>query len=82
MGSIAAMNSIDRVLEKHGEDIRLDYESRVPESVKHLFDRVELENNLYGIAVTWVFRDGSMLPGPEIDIDALASDYPDSEVSY
>ena len=82
MGSIAAMNSIGRVLETRGEEIRLDYESLVPESIKPLFERVELEINLYSVAVTWVFRDGSTLPGPEIDIDALANDYPDCNVVY
>ena len=82
MGSIAATNSIDRVLELHGGEVRLDYELLVPEFIKPLFDRVELENNLHSIAVTWVFRDGSTLPGPEIEIEVLEIYYPDCGFSY
>ena len=82
MGSISAMNSIDRVLKMHGEEIRLDYAALVPESIKPLFQRVELENNLYSILVTWVFLDDSTLPGPEVDIEVLASHYSDCDIAY
>lgn len=76
------MNSIDRVLEKHGNEIRQGYEEQVPESLKPVFGRVELENNMYCIDVTWVFSDGSTLPGPALDIDTLADEYPDCDVGY
>jgi hypothetical protein len=76
------MSSIDRVLEKHGEEIRGEYEEQVPEIVRPVFDRVDLENNTYSIVVTWVFKDGSTLPGPALDIDNLAEEYPDCEVGY
>ena len=82
MGSVAATDSIDGVLEAHEADIKRDYEALVPESIRHLFERVELENNLYGIIVTWVFRDGSSLPGPEIQLEVLADHYPDCIVRY
>ena len=82
MGSISAMNSIDRVLEKHGEEIRKGREEQVPGILKDVFTRVDLENKLYSIGVTWVFKDGSTLEGPEIDIDTLGEEYPDCEVGY
>lgn len=82
MGSISAMNSIDRVLEKHGEEIRQEYEEQVPEVLKPVFARIDLENNMYSIVVTWVFKDGSILPGPALDIDNLGEEYPDCDVGY
>ena len=82
MGSISAMNSIDRVLEKHGDELQRDYAEDVPECLQPLFDRVDFENKLYSIDVTWRFKDGSTLAGPSIDIDTLAEDYPDCEVGY
>ena len=82
MGSISAMNSIDRVLEKHGEEIRKTYEEQVPPILKDVFSRVDLANTTYHIEVTWVFKGGATLEGPAIDIDTLADDYPDCEVGY
>lgn len=82
MGSISAMESINRVLEKHGEEIRNRYEEHIPASLKDVFKGVELENNLYSISVTWVFKDGTTLEGPALDIDFLAAQYPDCEVGY
>ena len=82
MGSVSARHSIDEVLNKHGEEIRTEYEEQVAQVLKPIFDRVELENNMYDISVTWVFSDGSMLQGPAIDIDQLADEYPDCDVSY
>ena len=76
------MHSIDRVLEQHGQEISQQYEEQVPDTLKPIFDRVELENNVYSIGVTWVFRGGSTLPGPAIDIDALVDEYPDCDVGY
>ena len=82
MGSSAAMRSINEVIEAHGGEIREEWESQVPPALIPLFERVELSNEMYAIGVTWVFRDGSTLPGPYIDIDALADDYPDCHVGY
>lgn len=82
MGSISAMNSIDRVLEKHGKEIQQEYAALVPELVKPIFDHVDLENAVYVVKVTWVFKDGSTLEGPTIDIDDLGQEYPDCEVGY
>lgn len=76
------MNSIDQVLEKHGQEIRQQYEEQVPDTLKPIFDRVELENNMYSIHVVWVFTDGSTLLGPAIDIDSFAGEYPDCDLRY
>jgi hypothetical protein len=76
------MISIGSVLELHGIEIRQQYEEQVPDALKPIFDRVELENNGYSIGVTWVFSGGSTLPGPAIDIDTLAYEYPDCDVVY
>lgn len=82
MGSISAMNSIDPVLEKHGDEIRKEYAALVPAIVKPMFAQVSLANDVYHITVTWEFSDGSTLEGPKIDIDDLAQEYPDCEVGY
>ena len=82
MGSIAAMRSLDEVLEKHGDEIRNEYKVQVPQAIMPLFERVDLENELYGIRVTWVFKDGGTLEGPTIDIDVLADVYSDCDVGY
>ena len=82
MGSISAMNSIDLVLKKHGEEIRKEYEGQVPAALDHIFNSVVLENRLHAIEVTWVFTDGSTLQGPMIDIDTLADQYPECDLAY
>ena len=81
MGSIAALNSINRVMEAHAEEIRQEYEGQVPASVRPFLDRVELEASPYQVDVVWVFKDG-ILAGPSLDIDVLAERYPDCEVGY
>lgn len=81
MGSIAAMNSINRVMEKHGDEICRKWLDSVRES-NPLVEDVEIEGGLYKIHVMWVLQDGSRLPGPDIDIDTLAEEYPDCEVGY
>lgn len=82
MGSLSAMSSIDRVLEKHGQEIMEVFKKTVPKVLEPVFDRVELQNCTYSIGVMWVFKDGSTLAGPAFDIDLLASAYPDCEVGY
>ena len=82
MGSISAMESLNRVLEKHGEEIQQEYAALVPDIVKPIFAHVGLENAVYTIKVTWEFTDGSTLEGPSLDIDDLGQEYPDCEVGY
>jgi hypothetical protein len=77
MGALSAMSSINRVLEKHGEEIRREYLSSSP-----LVADVELDNAVWGIKVLYVLRDGTVLEGPLLDIDELAEAYPDCEVGY
>lgn len=40
MGSLAAMGSIDRVLEVYGEEIKAEFEDIVPESIRPFLERV------------------------------------------
>ena len=82
MGSLSAMNSINRVLEAHDDEIIAECSQMVPDSIRDQFDTVILENNLYSITTSWQFKDGSLLPGPPIDIDTLAGKYPDCQVGY
>lgn len=83
MGAVSAINSIDRVLKKHGDEIAAEYS----EKAKNIpgFVKVELENCIYFIRVWYHFRvnDSDIyLVGPDIDIDDLAEMYPDCKVGY
>jgi len=82
MGSVAAMNSIDRVLDKHSDELRQQYEEHVPAQLRDIFERVGLENICYGIRVHWIFKGDATLEGPEISIDTLADWYSDCEIGY
>ena len=64
MGSISAMNSIERVLERHGDEIREEWAQQIPEALAEVFSQVVLSNEVYGIQVEWEFRSGGTLPGP------------------
>lgn len=79
MGSISAMSSINRVLDRHHQDIT---NRMMAETKSRLVTGVLLENDVYEIATTWCLNDGTQLRGPSLDIDQLASDYPDCEVGY
>ena len=84
---ISAMNSIQRVLERHGDEIREEWAQGVPESLVEIFSQVILSqvilsNAIHGIQVEWEFRGGGTLPGPCMDIDILAERYPDCDVGY
>ena len=84
---VSAMNSIQRVLERHGDEIREEWAQGVPESLVEIFSQVILSqvilsNETHCIQVEWEFRGGGTLPGPCMDIDILAERYPDCEVSY
>ena len=82
MGGMSAMNSISRVLDKHGNELKKEYMEMVPESIRDQVTGVGLGNKTYAIETAWLLRDGGELPGPEIDIDTLAERFPDCEVGY
>ena len=87
MGSVSAMNSINRVVRDHSEELIREFERVIPEKIKHLVAGVELEGDVYGIRVLWkikTFQNGqnAYLEGPTIDIDTLAERFPCCEVSY
>ena len=82
MGDLSAMSSIERVLERHEDEIMEDWASLVPKSLAGVFRKVILSNGTRCIQVEWEFRGGGTLPGPCIDIDILADQYPDCDVRY
>ena len=82
MGSLSAMNSINRVMEAHAEEIRQEYEDLVPDSCRAAVTGVILSNNTYTLDVEWQLAGGSTLPGPSIQIDDLAERFPDCDVGY
>ena len=82
MGDLSAMSSIQRVLERHGDEIREEWAQEVPEALAEVFSQVILSNNIHEIQVEWEFRGGGTLPGHCMDIDILAERYPDCEVGY
>ena len=82
MGGISAMNSITRVLEKHGEEIQKGYSNGIPETLRDQVTGVALTNECYSIRVFWELSTGDTLEGPSIDIDSLAENYPDCNVGY
>ena len=82
MGSISAMNSINRVIEAHGNEIQEQYASDVPDAVRDQFECVVIENNVDSIGVSYQFKGGGTMQGPSIDIDYLAELYPDCDIGY
>ena len=82
MGDLSAMSSIQRVLERHGDEIREEWAQEVPEALTEVFSQVILSNNINEIQVEWEFRGGGTLLGPCMDIDILAERFPDCEVGY
>jgi hypothetical protein len=85
MGSLSAMNSINRVLNRHGEV--LAQEARLFETGERLvYLETVLENNTYSIAISHSFarEDGSVVfvTGEPVDIAELAERFPDCEVGY
>jgi hypothetical protein len=89
MGDLAATASIDRVLMDHSEDLKRRLSEGVPADLRKYIEPV-LENHTYSIRVVWLFRglpgmDGDQyayLEGPDIDIEALAEDFPCCQVAY
>lgn len=79
MGSTSAMESINRVLEKHSTELKQELHERYPSKLIRDFS---LENNLYSISVQAKLTDGTMLDLEPFDIDTLAEKFPDCEVGY
>lgn len=79
MGSVSAMESINRILKKHArelvEELKDRYRSKL---IKHFM----LENNIYEIAVQAELTDGAILNLEPYDIDVLAERFPDCQVGY
>ena len=44
---LSAMNSIQRVLERHGDEIREEWAQDVPEALAGIFSQVILSNNIH-----------------------------------
>ena len=82
MGGIGAMESINRVIEKHGDEIREAFLSELPEEAKELITDMALSNEVYHIETAWVTKNGGTLPGPSLDIDMLAEQYDDCDIGY
>lgn len=85
MGDIAAMNSLLRVLERHGAELAREAQLAVPGTVL-TYRGVSLESGTYEIAVVHEFEDSRgetiSVTGEPFDIDTLAERYPDCEVGY
>ena len=79
MGSTSAMESINRVLEKHGAELEKELREQYPSKLIRGFS---LENNLYSISVHAELTDGTCLVLEPYDIDDLAERFPDCEVGY
>ena len=82
MGDLSAMSSIERVLERHGDEIREEWTREVPEALAGIFSQVILSNDIDAIQVEWEFRGGATLAGPCMDIDILAERFPDCDIGY
>ncbi len=79
MGSTAAMNSIERVVEKHGKELLAELRENNPSK---LIRKFYLTNNLYSLQATAVLTDGTSIELEGWDIDTLAERFPDCEVGY
>lgn len=79
MGSVSAMESIERVLKKHGRqlerELRREYRSK-------LIRRFTLSNETYSIGVEAELTDGTHLALKAYDIDELAERFPDCKVGH
>ena len=79
MGSASAMESIDRVLNKHGRQIERELRRK---HRSKLIRRFLLSNELYSIGVDAELADGTRLALSPLDIDDLAERFPDCRVGY
>ena len=81
MGSLSAMSSINRVIDRHGDEIIQTMLDCAPPSIQPMLKTVALENNVHSITTHWVFHNGDTLPGPSYHIDYLAEEYPGCEIA-
>ena len=82
MGSVSAMNSLNRVLESLGDELIVEIYENLPMTMKDLLGvEVSLEGNIYEIKVFLELPDGTIELRP-YDIDELAERFPDCEIGY
>lgn len=74
------MSSIDRVLNKHGDESRAERLRHLAEERRGLVADVELENNVHEISVIAVPSNGIRLTLELIDLEFLAEEYPDCNI--
>jgi hypothetical protein len=86
MGSDAALDSIERVLAAHGRELHEETWENLPEAVKALKPRLELEGEIEEIERWLVFvgADGKaeLLALAPITIFELEERFPDCEIGY
>lgn len=77
---MAAMASINRTLEKHGDDLIAELREQYPNAseVAHF----ELDGESYQIKAFAVLKSGAMLEMRPYDIDELAERFPDCHMGY
>lgn len=85
MGSMAAMSSLNRVLERHGDDLAREAQL-APSGTVLTYRGVSLETRTYEIVAVHEFENSHgetvYLVGEPLDIDTLAERYPDCDVGY
>jgi len=79
MGSVSAMESLNRVLAKHGDELVQELQEQYPSK---LIRRFSLENGVYHIAVEAELVDGTVLSLEPFDIDELRERFPDCDIGY
>ena len=82
MGSVSAMSSLDRVIARHGDELRMEVAFELPKGLRPRFRGVSLSNEVYAISTRYAFQDNEELPGPKYDIDDMAERFPCCEVGY
>jgi hypothetical protein len=83
MGSSSALSSLNRVLKKHGKEIRTEIKGYFPSNlIKDI--GIGCENSCYRLGAVAILTDGTELPLEIdwLDIDSLAERYPDCDVGY
>jgi hypothetical protein len=83
MGSVSAMDSIARVIERHGNELITEVWTDLPPEIKAIEGvKVVLGNNIYEIEVYLEFPSSSVMNLQSYDIDTLDERYPDCEIGY
>ncbi len=73
------MESINRVLSRHGDELLRELREQYPSS---LISRFSLENCIYHIGAEAELVDGTVLTIEAYDIDELAERFPDCDIGY